>query len=93
MPDYYKGPLAVLDYTEDWTAELAGDTIDTSTWALGDGEQDLTIDSDSETGATTTVWLSGGLLHREYEVTNTIVTAGGRTEQRTAFIHITLRED
>lgn len=92
MPDYYKGPASVLDYSEDWTAWLDGDTIATSTWALGTGEQDLTIDSDSETTLVTTVWLSGGLLYREYEVTNTIVTAGGRTSARTNFIHIVLRE-
>tara|TARA_R110000772_G_scaffold264529_1_gene385170 strand:+ start:221 stop:502 length:282 start_codon:yes stop_codon:yes gene_type:complete len=93
MPDYYKGPNGVLDYTEDWTAQLAGDTISSSTWVLGTGEQDLTIDSESETTTSTTVWLSGGLLHREYEVTNIIVTSGGRTEQRTQFIHIVLKED
>lgn len=93
MPDYYKGPTGVLDYTNDWTAELASDTIATSTWALGAGEQDLTIDSESETTTATTVWLSGGVRNREYEVTNTITTAGNRTHQRTSFIHVVLKED
>lgn len=71
---------AVLDYTVDWSAWLDGDTISTSTWEADDG---ITIDSDTNTATTATVWLSGGTLGATYRITNHIVTAAGREDDRT----------
>ena len=69
----YQDADEVLDYVIDWTGLLDGDTIATSTWTA-DG---ATIDSESETTTAATVWISspqgGG------KITNTIITAGGRT--------------
>ena len=91
MTDFFKGAGAVLDYSIDWTSFLAGDTISTSTWAAE--STGITIDSETEAGAVTTVTLSSGVLHREYAVTNTIVTTAGRTATRTIYIHIVNREE
>lgn len=75
-----KDPDAVLDYQFDWTAWLDGDTISSSSWVVPAG---LTNDADVNTTATATVWLSGGTAGSAYDVVNRIVTAGGRTEDRT----------
>lgn len=75
-----KDPDEVLDYVVRWAARLAGDTIDTSTWVVPAG---LTKDSDTKTGTTTTIWLSGGTAGQEYSLVNRVVTAGGRTMDQT----------
>jgi hypothetical protein len=67
-------PNEVKDWSLDWSLVLeTGETISTSTWsvALGAG---LTIDSQSNTTTTTTVWLSGGTAGFTYELLNRIVT-------------------
>lgn len=91
MTDFIKrkSPGGVLDYTFDWNTNwLDGDTISTSSWSADSG---ITIDSDTNTTTTATVWLSGGTADTEYEVTNTIVTAGGRTAQRTLIVKVEKR--
>jgi hypothetical protein len=82
---FIKDPNAVLDYTIDWSTWLEGDTISTSDWTVPTG---LTEASDSNTTTTATVWLSGGTAGQEYTVTNRIVTAGGRTEDRSIYIRV-----
>lgn len=86
MTEFVKIDTAVLDYEEDWTAWLDGDTISTSSWAADSG---ITIDSDSNTTVKGIVWLSGGTVGESYDVTNTIVTAAGREDSRTIEITIT----
>jgi len=80
-----KDPDAVLDYQFDWSEWLGSDTISTSTWTVPSG---ITKDSQSNTTTTTTIWLSGGTAGGEYTVTNQIVTAGGRTEDRSFTIKV-----
>lgn len=82
---YTKDPDSTLDYQIDWATWLDGDTITTSSWAADSG---LTIDSDTNTVTTATVWLSGGTLGQRYEVTNTIVTTAGRTDERSFIVRI-----
>jgi hypothetical protein len=82
-----KDPDAVLDYSVDWSRWLVDDTISTSTWTLPFG---ITKNSDSNTDTTTTIWLSGGGAKRRFSITNRIVTADGRTAERT--IHIEVRQ-
>lgn len=82
---FQKRADAVLDYMVNWTTWLASDTIDTSTWTVPDG---LTLDSSTETTTAATAWLSGGTVGTTYEVVNTIVTAGGRTDYRTVTIEV-----
>lgn len=79
-----KDPADVIDYSLDWTDELAlvspADTISTSTWTVTTG---LTLSSPLVTGAVTIIVVAGGVAGTEYRLTNTIVTTGGRTVQRT----------
>jgi len=83
---FTKDPDAVLDYQIDWLAWLGSDTIATSTWTVGTG---ITKDSDTNTTTTATIWLSGGTVGTSYSATNRIVTALGRTDERT--IQITVK--
>lgn len=84
---HLKSPDAVLDYVEDWSVWLDGDTIATSQWQVA--IPGLSITEQAKSVATATVWLSGGQQGRQYKVTNTITTAGGRTASRsiTVIIH------
>ena len=77
---------AVLDFTIDWSDVFpSGDDISTSTWSADTG---LTVDSDTETATTTTVWLSGGTKGYSYDVTNHVVTAAGREDDRTIAVQV-----
>lgn len=77
-----KDPDALLDYSIDWTEWLATatDTISASTWTI---PSQLTEFTSSFGTATTVVWLSGGTAGEVYDVTNQIITFGGRIEDRT----------
>lgn len=90
VPVYWADPDSVLDYGRDWTEELDGDTIDTSSWALDPDNVDaaLVIENDDHDASTTIVWLSGGTVGVEYTVTNHITTAGGRTEDASIIVVI-----
>jgi hypothetical protein len=85
---FTKDPSAVLDYQIDWSDWLDSDTISSSDWTAQTG---ITIDSDTNTTTTATVWLSGGTAGKTYRVTNTIVTAGLRTDERSIDIYVTQR--
>jgi len=76
--DFVKDSMAVKDYQIDWSDWLGADTISTSAWSVPAG---ITKNSDSNTTTTTTIWLSGGTDQADYEIYNTIVTTGGRTER------------
>lgn len=84
MPQsFVKDPQAVLDYQIDWNAWLGGDTIFTSTWTVPTG---ITKTLDTKTTTATIIWLSGGTAGMSYDIVNTIITAGSRTEDRTITI-------
>lgn len=85
LPYWEKDPLAVKDYSEDYTAWLAGDTIVNSTWASPAG---ITRVTPAFTTTKATVWLTGGTHGQVYKVTNTIITLGGRTEIRSFNIRV-----
>lgn len=89
MTSFLKDPAAVLDYELDWSTWLAtvSDTIATSTWTADTG---ITVDDESNTTTTATVWLSGGTAGVTYSLVNRITTAGGRTDERT--ITVAVRE-
>jgi hypothetical protein len=80
---FYKDPDAKLDYGFDWATWLGSDTISSSSWTVPTG---LTKVSDTNDTTTTTVWLSGGTAGVSYRVVNSIVTAGGREEDRSLWI-------
>lgn len=86
MPQRWtKDPDAVLDYTVDWETWLSGDTISADTWTVPSG---ITKDSDSNTTTTATIVLSGGTAGVIYPIICQILTAGGRTDQRTIYIKV-----
>lgn len=80
---FRKDPDAVLDYLVDWAAWLDGDSIATSTWVVPSG---ITKDSSTATTTTAMIWLSGGTTGVSYSLVNRIVTAAGRTDDRTIVI-------
>lgn len=82
---FEKDPNAVLDYPIDWSDWLDSDTISTSAWTVEPG---ITEDSSSNTTTVATIWLSGGTAGETYSITNTIVTAGGRTNDQTITIEV-----
>lgn len=82
---FTKDPNAVLDYQVDWAAWLGADTISTSTWTVPAG---LTAGTASNTTTTATVFLSGGTDGASYTVSNRIVTAGGRTDDRSFVLKV-----
>ncbi len=86
VPSIKKDPEAVLDYTFDWTDWLAGisDTIASRT-VTGTG---VTIDSSVLATPLVTAWVSGGTVGAIATVECKIVTAGGRTDERTIYLII-----
>ena len=88
---HIKDPGEVLDFAWDWTDWLGADTIVTSTIAVetisGDTSA-LALDSESETTAVATAWLSAGSVPNNYLVTNEIITAGSRTARRSVEIQV-----
>jgi len=81
-----KSPTDVLDYSVDWTDWLpAGNTVSTSTFTVSTISGDtspLTIDSQSNSGTKSTVFLSGGSDDSVYTVTCTITTTNTLTVAR-----------
>jgi hypothetical protein len=84
-----KTPQETKDYSLDWSADLAADTIATSAWTISPG--DPTVAQASATTTLATVWISGGIVGNTYDVTNSIVTAGGRTLTKTFRLYVTGR--
>lgn len=85
---FVKDPAANLDYVFDWSDWLDGtDTITAHTITAAEG---LEVESSSATADAVTVWLSGGTTGENYAVTCQVVTADGRTDERT--IQIRVRE-
>lgn len=98
LATYEKDPDASKVYTIDWAKSgpndgtanddgwLQGDTIATSTWIVPSG---LTSEAESNTGTLATIKLSGGVMGRNYFVTNRITTTtSGETEDRSIEIRI-----
>lgn len=79
-----KGAAESLDYQFDWRM-LGADTISTSEWSADTGI-DIGINSHSDT--TTTVWLSGGVAGRVYQVVNKITTANARIAHQSLTVRV-----
>jgi len=86
MPHIFaKDVDSLLDYQIDWTRWLDGDTISASTWTANG---DIEIVRNSNTATATTVWLTGGVVGTNYRLTNHIITAAGRAEDRTITVKV-----
>ncbi len=88
MSRYTKDPDAVVDFAINWASWLGTDTISTATWTVPAG---LTKASEENTTTIATVWLSGGTVGTDYTVACRIVTAGGRTDDRSLTIRVRAR--
>ena len=93
---------AVLDYHMAWSDWLAGDTIASVVWTVPTGlvknSQSInaggptTIDGVVHPSSTlATVWLSGGVAGETYLVACRVVTAGGRTDERSFRVAVASR--
>lgn len=83
-----KDPSGVNNYRINWATWLTShgsDTIASSTWALT--PTGLTSSS-TNTTTTATIKITGGTAGTDYDLTNTIVTAGGLTECRTVRVPV-----
>lgn len=87
-----KDPAEDYDNEIDWNinAILGDDTITSSNFALVK-DAGLTIESQSHTDTTATLWLSGGTLNRDAEIRNVIGTAAGRILVETIKLRIRKR--
>jgi len=89
MKAYIKDPEAVLDYEFNWLPWLGTDTITNSSWAITpSGSGGILGSSESNTTTTARVFVEGGDVGDEYTLTNTIVTTGSRTDERSIKIRI-----
>jgi hypothetical protein len=80
-----KDPREVLDYTFDWTDYLTpiSDTLISKTVTVDVG---LTLNSSSLVGSMVSAFISGGTTGTTYRVICQVVTAGGRTADRSIYI-------
>lgn len=87
IPLVPKDPDATLDYSIDWTPWLLerDDTIQSISFAAAG----VSIVSSSFLLGVVTVWLSGGTLGDRVLVTCSIVTVGGRSDDRSFRLRIT----
>lgn len=73
-----KTPAQVVDYEVNWTTQLAGDTIATSSFAFVTAAG-LSKQSESHDATRSTIWLTGGTGGATAFLTCTITTSGART--------------
>jgi hypothetical protein len=90
-----KDPDAVLDYSFDWSAYLlagGADTIASATVTCETGKG-LVVNSTDPTfpAGVVTGWCSGGTVGQTVGITCQIVTALGRTDDRTLYVVIKQR--
>lgn len=81
-------PDAILDYYLDWSAWLGDDTLSESTWSAD--HADITLSQSAILGPMTQIWVQGGTVHSCVTLTNHIVTADGREDDRS--LQLLIRE-
>jgi hypothetical protein len=82
---FTKDPDARLDYQWDWSDWLAeGETITNIVIIVPDG---ITLDEQSDTDTTVTVWLIGGTDGEGYKLTCHITTSAAREDDRSIYIN------
>lgn len=87
-----KDPDDVKDYSVNWAPQLDPyeDTIESSSWPVVT-PTGLSILTHTFNDTSTTVWLEEGELDTNYQLTNRIVTAGGRILDETITILVRKR--
>jgi hypothetical protein len=83
---FVKDPAGIIDYTVRWSSWLpSGDTISSSAWTVPAG---LVKVSEANTTTDAVIFLASGTVGQIYEVTNRIITTGGRQNDQTISILI-----
>lgn len=86
LTHFTKDPDGIIDYTVRWTSWLpSGDTILSSSWIVPAG---IVKVSEANTAIDAVIFLASGTVGQICEVTNRIVTAGGRQNDQTISILI-----
>ena len=84
MPYHLIDPDETLDYSFNWSSFLAvdspADTIQSSNWYVSPAGP--TLSNPSSAGAVTSTFISGTALGQVYVLTNRVVTAAGRTAEK-----------
>ncbi|MFN2472794.1 MAG: hypothetical protein ABR588_02565 [Sphingomicrobium sp.] len=93
MSFHLKDPGATLDYAVDWGAEyLDDDAIASSSFDIAPVEDGgATIVGTANDFKIATVTVAGGLAGRQYRVTNHVVMASGREDERTIVLRVEQR--
>jgi hypothetical protein len=88
-----KDPQAVLDYTIDWGAlYLSDDQLAQSEWSAAPDEPGGVVIAGSDFDATTaTVKASGGIGGHLYRLTNHVLLASGREDERSIVLRVEQR--
>lgn len=81
LTQFEKDPDATLDFAIDWSDAFPGDDLTAATATVDDAA--LVVENESHTATVHTVRLSGGAVGRRYEVTSTVTTTSGQSDQRT----------
>ena len=87
-PTFQKVPLAIRDYTVDWSASATGDAIASVAWSVPAG---LTNVATSNTSTTATIRLSGGTAGQVYVVVCTVTHASGQVNRRRFAVAVVAR--
>lgn len=87
MATYTHDPDAKLEYGFSWSDWLGTDTIVTSTWSITRVKASVTdtppvLSASTHDTTTTTVWVDGGTNGNDYTLTNHVITAAGREDDR-----------
>ena len=85
---FQMSPSTTLDFGFNWADLLDHDTISSSSWACDAG---VSIGSAAQTASVTIAFVVAGATPGSYDVTNTIVTAQGRTDSRSFRIVVVQR--
>ena len=81
-----KDPDSRLDFVVDWSSWLPSDDFIAS--AAASVQSGLTLHTQTYTSTQHAIWVSGGVVGTEYNVTSRIETNGGRIDERTFKIRV-----
>jgi hypothetical protein len=78
-----KAPEETKDFSLDWSKDIGTDTIATSTWTVSPSSAGISASSIASNATLTTIWIAGGIAGQIYIARNIVVTANGRSMEKT----------
>lgn len=87
---FVKDPGAVVDYAMAWNAGyLSGEVITESVWSVAPADAGgITVPVSRIEDGQTVATLSGGLIGRQYRISNRIRLSNGRNDERTLLVRV-----